>query len=61
MPVTSCVLGILDLPLAAFAEQLADRLDQIGAAAGKPGLAGGNLPAAGVERQVAGVGEVVSR
>src|SRR5215510_1519060 len=53
------VPGVFHLPLAAFAEELAYRLDHIGAASGQPALAGRNLPATGIERQVARMGEVV--
>src|SRR5580698_3032574 len=50
------VLGVLDLPLACLTAQLPYRFKQVFRRAGC--LAGGDLPAAGVERQVAVVGEV---
>src|SRR5712691_695514 len=51
------VLGVLDLALAAFAAQLPHRLDQVVRRARR--LARGNLAAAGVERQIAVMGEIV--
>src|SRR3546814_9737471 len=45
--------GIADLPSPALSHQLPYRLDQIGAASGKPRLSGRDLSAAGVERQFA--------
>src|SRR5215475_10416739 len=51
------VLGVLDLALAGLALQLPHRLDQVVRRARR--LARGNLAAAGVERQIAVVGEIV--
>src|SRR5262245_3189698 len=51
------ILGVLDLALATLASQLSHRLDQI--VRGARRLARGDLPAAGVERQIAVEGEVV--
>src|SRR6516165_6717041 len=50
------VPGVLDLPFAGFALQLPHRLDQV--VRGARRLARGNLTAAGVERQIAVVGEI---
>src|SRR3954453_9644837 len=49
---------VVNLAPLRFPEHLADCFREVEAAAGKAGLAGGNLAAAGIERQRTAIGEI---